>query len=132
MNIMILSIKNFKFCPMIKFILRPNINLCTPMSTIWKDKFGALSEHIVCAIFWFQTKFCVLSARFNTTNYSYITGTMNKEEKRRTMVINGPSAGRTEKEILQFYNAKKSTVYEMKKKWDAHIAAGGSPLMILK
>jgi hypothetical protein len=51
---------------------------------------------------------------------------MNKEEKRRAIVINGPRAGRTEKEILQFHNTKKSTIYEMKKKWDAHIAAGGS------
>jgi hypothetical protein len=34
--------------------------------------------------------------------------------------------GETGKEKLQFHNIKKSTIYEMKKKWDAHIAAGGS------
>jgi hypothetical protein len=50
---------------------------------------------------------------------------MDKEEKTRAIVVSGFCAGRTAKEIIQFH-IKKSTMYNIKKKWDAHIAAGGS------
>ncbi len=51
---------------------------------------------------------------------------MNKEEKTRAIVVSGLCARRTAKEIIQFHNIKNRTVYDIKKKWDAHIAAGGS------
>jgi hypothetical protein len=52
---------------------------------------------------------------------------MDKEEKTRAIVISGLCAGRTAKEIIQFHNIKKSMVYDIKKKFEAHVAAGGAP-----
>jgi hypothetical protein len=51
---------------------------------------------------------------------------MDKEEKTRAIVVSGFCARRTAKEIIQFHDIKKSTVNDIKKKWDTHIAAGGS------
>jgi hypothetical protein len=45
---------------------------------------------------------------------------MDKEEKTRAIVISGLCAGRTAQEIIQFHNIKKSTVYNIIKKLEAH------------
>ncbi len=66
-----------------------------------------------------------MSPGVNTTVYSVITATMDKEEKTRAIVTSGLCAGRTAQEISKFHNIKKSTVYDIKKKFEAHIAAGG-------
>ncbi len=81
--------------------------------------------NVVCAFFLFQTKFSVVSASVNTTVHSIITATIDKEEKTRVIIISGLGTGRTRKEIIQFHNIKKSIVYNIKKKWEAQVAAGG-------
>jgi hypothetical protein len=78
------------------------------------------------AFFSLQTKFTVASPGVNTTVHSVITATMDKE-KTRAIVISGLCAGRTAQEIIQFHNIQKSTVYDIKKKFEAHVAAGGAP-----
>jgi hypothetical protein len=54
---------------------------------------------------------------------------MDKEEKTRAIIISGLCTGRTRKEIIQFHIIKKSTVYDIKKKWEAQVAAGGGQFM---
>ncbi len=50
---------------------------------------------------------------------------MNEEERRRATIVNGLRAGRTVKDIVKFHNFKRTTVFDIKKKFDAFIAAGG-------
>jgi hypothetical protein len=50
---------------------------------------------------------------------------MDKEEKTRAIVTSGLCAGRTAQEIIKFHNIKKSTVSDIKKKFEAHVAAEG-------
>ncbi len=52
---------------------------------------------------------------------------MNQQESTRAVIVSGLRAGRTVKEIKDFSNIKKSTVYDVKKKYDEFIASGGSP-----
>jgi succinate dehydrogenase/fumarate reductase flavoprotein subunit len=52
---------------------------------------------------------------------------MNQQESTRAVIVSGLRAGRTVKEIMDFANIKKSTVYDVKKKYDEYIASGGSP-----
>jgi transposase-like protein len=48
---------------------------------------------------------------------------MNKQEATRAAIV----SGRTVSEIVHFHNLKKSTVQNIKKRYSAHIAAGGLP-----
>jgi transposase len=52
---------------------------------------------------------------------------MNQQESTRAVIVAGLRAGRTVKEIMSFANIKKSTVYDVKKKYYEFIASGGSP-----
>jgi transposase len=52
---------------------------------------------------------------------------MNQQESTRAVIVSGLRAGMTVKEIMDFASIKKSTVYEVKKKYNKFIASGGSP-----
>ncbi len=52
---------------------------------------------------------------------------MNQQESTRAVIVSGLCAGRTVKEIMDFANIKKSTVYDVKKKYNEFIASSGSP-----
>ena len=51
---------------------------------------------------------------------------MKQEEGTRVVIVCGLRAGRTVEEIMSYGNIKKSTVYDVKKKFDEFIASGGS------
>ncbi len=48
---------------------------------------------------------------------------MNSEEKVRTIIISGLRAGRSVKEIVKFHNLKRTTVWDIKRRYDTFIAA---------
>jgi hypothetical protein len=52
---------------------------------------------------------------------------MNQQESTRAVIVSGLRAGQMVKEIMDFANIKKSTVYDVKKKYDEFIASGGFP-----
>ncbi len=53
---------------------------------------------------------------------------MRRQEQDRALIVNGLRAGMTVKDIIQTHNKlSKSTVYLVKNKFDAFLAAGGSP-----
>ncbi len=52
---------------------------------------------------------------------------MNSEEKVRATIISGLHAGRSVKEIVKFPNLKRTTVWDLKSRYDAFVAAGGLP-----
>jgi hypothetical protein len=52
---------------------------------------------------------------------------MNSEEKVRATVISGLRAGRSVKDIVKFHNLKRTTVWDIKRRYDAFIDAGGLP-----
>lgn len=56
-----------------------------------------------------------------------LSATMKKLEALRVIIVSGLHAGRTAKEIIQFNNVKKTTVYKLKKDFDQFVAAGGRP-----
>jgi hypothetical protein len=52
---------------------------------------------------------------------------MGRQEQVRAMIVNGLSAGMTPTNIIQTHKLKQSTVYYVKKQFEAFLAAGGSP-----
>jgi hypothetical protein len=52
---------------------------------------------------------------------------MNSEEKVRAIIISGLRAGRSVKEIVKFLNLKRTTVWNIKCRYNIFIAAGGLP-----
>ena len=52
---------------------------------------------------------------------------MAGEEHRRAVIIFNLRAGMSPGEIVMRFNFKQSTVYDLKKKFDAFVAAGGAP-----
>jgi hypothetical protein len=52
---------------------------------------------------------------------------MRRQEQVREVIVNGLSAGMTPKNIIQAHKLKRSTVYYVKKRFEAFLAAGGSP-----
>jgi hypothetical protein len=52
---------------------------------------------------------------------------MRRQEQVREMIVNGLSAGMTPTNIIKAHKLKQSTVYNVKKRFEAFLAAGGSP-----
>jgi hypothetical protein len=52
---------------------------------------------------------------------------MNSEEKVRAIIISGLRASRSVKEIVKFLNLKRTTVWNIKCRYNTFIAAGGLP-----
>jgi hypothetical protein len=52
---------------------------------------------------------------------------MRRQEQVREVIVNGLSAGMTPTNIIKAHKLKQSTVYNVKKRFEAFLAAGGSP-----